>query len=169
MQIYKLITTYETLWYRIGYLKPPLMTLLLISCSFITSSQSGFAQTPSNGNSIMKKTTSGGSLDVVLQPLPTPVVKSTQTSFKITFDQKGSSNVQLQIDYDVIILKDGKQLFQATSLVCHPGQPLHTAEGVVTIPYPFQQPGGYSVNVMVYGILFNPINPESAQFQINVA
>jgi hypothetical protein len=38
----------------------------------------------------------------------------------------------------------------------------------VTIPYTFQQPGIYSVKVSVFGILFNPINPESAQFQINV-
>jgi hypothetical protein len=31
-----------------------------------------------------------------------------------------------------------------------------------------EEPGSYSVKVTVFGILFNPINPESAQFQVNV-
>lgn len=116
----------------------------------------------------MNKPTSGGSLNVVLQPSPDPIVKGTQTNLKVSFDQKGTSTVQPHIDYDIIISKAGKQLFQASALAGHPGQSLHTSEGIVTIPYTFQQPGIYSVKVSVFGILFNPINPESAQFQINV-
>ncbi|MFZ0221524.1 MAG: hypothetical protein WAM42_07500 [Candidatus Nitrosopolaris sp.] len=116
----------------------------------------------------MNKPTSGGSLNVVIQPSPDPIVKGTQTNLKVSFDQKGTSTVQPHIDYDIIISKAGKQLFQASALAGHPGQSLHTSEGIVTIPYTFQQPGIYSVKVSVFGILFNPINPESAQFQINV-
>ena len=116
----------------------------------------------------MNKPTSGGSLNVVIQPSPDPMVKGTQTNLKVSFDQKGTSTVQPHIDYDIIISKAGKQLFQASALAGHPGQSLHTSEGIVTIPYTFQQPGIYSVKVSVFGILFNPINPESAQFQINV-
>jgi hypothetical protein len=116
----------------------------------------------------MNKVTSGGSLNVILQPSPYPVVKGTQTNLKVSFDQKGSSVVQPHIDYDLTILKDSKQVFQASALAGHPNQPLHTAEGIVTIPYAFQQPGGYALNITVYGILFNPIRPESVQFPISL-
>jgi hypothetical protein len=118
--------------------------------------------------SVMNKVTSGGSLDVSLQPSPSPIVKGSQTNLKVSFDQKGSSTVQAHIDYDLTIMKDGKQVFQASALAGHPNQPLHTAEGVVTVPYTFQQQGGYLMNITVYGILFNPIRPETAQFPIGV-
>lgn len=60
-----------------------------------------------------------------------------QTNFKVTFDQNGSTAVQPHIDYDFTISKDGKQVFQASALAGHPNQPLHTAEGIVTIPIHF--------------------------------
>ncbi|MGC1931416.1 MAG: hypothetical protein WA667_20785 [Candidatus Nitrosopolaris sp.] len=117
----------------------------------------------------MNKATSGGSINVMVQPSPNPVVKGTQTNLKVSFDQKGSSAVQPHIDYDLTITKDDKQVFQASALAGHPNQPLHTAEGTVTIPYTFQQQGDYIMNITVYGILFNPIRPEVAQFPINVS
>ena len=122
----------------------------------------------SGGN--MKKTTSGGALDILLQPSPQPVGHTAPTSFKVSFLQKGTNTIQPHIDYDLIIKdSNGKQVFQASQLAGQPGKPLHTAEGSVTIPYTFQNPGDYSVNIPVYGILFNPINPESADFTIKVA
>jgi hypothetical protein len=117
----------------------------------------------------MNKVTSGGSLKLILQPSPYPIAKGKQTNFKVTFDQKGSNAVQPHIDYDLSITKDGKQVLQASALAGHPNQPLHTAEGIVTIPYTFQQPGGYMLNITAYGILFNPIRPETAQFPISVS
>jgi len=117
----------------------------------------------------MNKATSGRSLNVMLQPGPNPVVKGTQTNFKVIFDQNGGTAVQPHIDYDLTISKDGKEIFQASALAGHPNQPLHTAEGIVTIPYIFQQQGAYIMNITVYGILFNPIKPEVAQFPISVS
>ena len=116
----------------------------------------------------MYKVTSGGSLNVILQPSPFPVIKGTQTNLKVSFDQKGSSALQAHVDYDLTIMKDGKQVFQLSSQAGYPNQPLHTTEGVVTIPYTFQQQGGYVMNITVYGILFNPIRPETAEFPISV-
>ena len=58
-------------------------------------------------------------------------------------------------------------MFAASQLAGQP-PPLHTSEGIVTIPYTFQGPGDYTINVTVYGILFNPIKPESADFTIKV-
>jgi len=121
----------------------------------------------SNGN--IKKQTSGGAIDILLQPSPEPLSHSGQTSLKVQYMTKGTDTVQPHIDYDVTI-KDssGKQVFSASQLAGQSGTPLHTAEGIVTIPYTFQVPGDYSVSVPVYGILFNPIRPESADFTIKV-
>jgi hypothetical protein len=139
--------------------------LLVNIFGILLTTSSAYAQTSGAG---MNKVTSGGSLNVILQPSPSPVVKGSQTNLKVSFDQKGSSAVQPHIDYDLTIMKDGKQVFQASALAGHPNQPLHTAEGVVTIPYTFQQLGGYVMNITVYGILFNPIRPETAEFPVSV-
>ena len=131
----------------------------------LLTASSAFVQT---SYAEMYKVTSGGSLNVILQPSPFPVIKGSQTNLKVSFDQKGSSAVQAHVDYDHTIMKDGKQVFQLSSQAGYPNQPLHTAEGVVTIPYTFQQEGTYVINITVYGFLFNPIKPETAQFMINV-
>jgi hypothetical protein len=124
-----------------------------------------FVQT---SDAAMYKVTSGGSLNVILQPSPFPVIKGSQTNLKVSFDQKGSSAVQPHVDYDLAIMKDDKQVFQLSNSTGYPNQPLHTTEGVVTIPYTFQQEGTYVINITVYGFLFNPITPETAPFTINV-
>ena len=146
----------------------PLLVALLITAGGIISvpvKLSTFAQTSSGG---MKRTTNGGALDINLQPSPQPIAIKGQTSFKVTFLQKGTDKVQPHIDYDLIIMNAKKQVFEASQLAGQPGKPLHTAEGIVTIPYTFQSPGDYSVNILVYGILFNTIKPESAEYSFKV-
>jgi len=131
----------------------------------LLTTSSTYAQT---SGASMNKVTSGGSLNVILQPSPFPVIKGSQTNLKVSFDQKGSSALQAHVDYDLTIMKDGKQVFQLSNSTGYPNQPLHTTEGVVTIPYTFQQEGTYVVNITVYGILFNPITPETVQYTIIV-
>ena len=131
----------------------------------LLTTSSTFVQTL---DAAMYKVTSGGSFNVILQPSPFPVVKGSQTNLKVSFDQKGSSALQTNVDYDLTIMKDDKQVFQLSSQAGYPNQPLHTAEGVVTIPYTFQQEGTYVINITVYGFLFNPIKPETTQFPISV-
>src|ERR687884_2288057 len=151
-----------------------LVTLVLMACSFsilIVFPSLTYAQTSSsssssgsnNSNDNMKKQTSGGALDVVLQPSPQPVSHTGPTSLKVQFLTKGTSTVQPHIDYNLIIKdSNGKQVFSASQLAGQSGAPLHTAEGIVTIPYTFASSGNYNIDVIVYGILFNPIKPESA-------
>jgi len=138
--------------------------------SFTTISNGNSSNTK-NTCSSMKSTTSAGTLDVFLDPSPQPVRNNDQTKFKVFFLQKGGiDKIQNHIDYDIMIVRDGgKKLFQASTLAGQPGIPLHTAEGIVTIPYEFQGTGYYSVNVTVYGILFNEIRPESVIFAIHVS
>jgi hypothetical protein len=146
-----------------------ILIIVLPSLTYAQASPASSSSGSSNSNGNMKKQTSGGALDVILQPSPQPVGHTGQTLLKVQFMTKGSETVQPHIDYDLRIkYNNGKEVFSASQLAGQSGKPLHTAEGIVTIPYTFQSPGDFSVSVPVYGILFNPIRPESADFTIKV-
>ena len=153
---------------KVRHLPTAVMTLLIsvgILCTHIsiTSAQTSF----------LKKSDSGVSLGAVLQRSPSPVHKGVPTNITITFlilrvGQKGGSMLQPHVDYDVTILKNGKQEFQGSAFAGQPGQPLHSDGGIIIFPYTFQQRGVYVATVTVYDILFSPIKPDSVQFPINV-
>ena len=150
-----------------SYLNSLLLALILIMgvLSAVPSSTSSYAQTSSG----MRKSTSGGSLDILLEPSPEPIGIKEPTKFKVTFLKRGTNEVQPHIDYDFIIVKGGKEVFKASALVGQPNKPLHTAEGILNSPnlsYKFPDTGDYIIKVSVMGILFNPIKPESAEFPI---
>jgi hypothetical protein len=114
-----------------------------------------------------KEATDGKSIDIDLQIQPFPVTQSGNSQFKITFLQPSSQTVQVHVDYDLSISKMNSEVFRASSST---GQPLlHTAEGIVSIPYKFSQEGQYSVQVSVMGINFIPIKTEQALFGLKVS
>jgi hypothetical protein len=108
----------------------------------------------------------GGSLDVMVQASPFPL-KIGDAKFKISFLQPSSETIQVHVDYDVVIRQANNELFRASALT---GQPLlHTAEGIVNIPYKFDNPGHYTLEVSVMGINFIPIRTETAKFEFDVS
>ena len=111
--------------------------------------------------------TSGGTLDVKLEPIPSPIESGQETNYKVTFLQKGTGTIQVHIDYDFIILKDNTtEVFRASQQT---GQPLlHTAEGIVTIPFTLEDPDSYTIRVPVMGINFIPMATENVDFHFNV-
>jgi hypothetical protein len=112
-----------------------------------------------------KSPTDGKSVDVMVQASPFPLTAG-DSKFKITFLQHSSETVQVHVDYDVAISQLGKEVFRASALT---GQPLlHTAEGIVTIPYKFENPGQYTIQVSVLGINFIPIKTETVKFDFDV-
>jgi hypothetical protein len=113
------------------------------------------------------KATSGGTLDVKLEPIPSPIESGQETNYKVTFLQKGTGTVQVHVDYDFIILKDNTtEVFRASQQT---GQPLlHTAEGIVTMPFTLEDPGSYTIRVPVMGINFIPMATENADFLVKV-
>ena len=114
-----------------------------------------------------KGATDGKSVDIDLQIQPFPVTQSENSQFKITFLQPSSQTVQVHVDYDFSISKMNSEVFRASSST---GQPLlHTAEGIVSIPYKFSQEGEYSVQVSVMGINFIPLKTEQALFDLKVS
>ena len=113
----------------------------------------------------VKIPTDGGSVDVLVQPSPFPLTIG-DSKFKVSFFQPSSETIQVHIDYDVVIKQSNKEIFRASALT---GQPLlHTAEGVVTIPFKFNSAGSYTLEVAVMGINFVPIRTEYASFDFNV-
>ena len=114
-----------------------------------------------------KGATDGKSVDIDLQIQPFPVTQNGNSQFKITFLQPSSQTVQVHVDYDFSISKMNSEVFRASSST---GQPLlHTAEGIVSIPYKFSQEGEYSVQVSVMGINFIPLKTEQALFDLKVS
>jgi hypothetical protein len=113
------------------------------------------------------KVTSGGTLDVKLEPISSSIESGQETNYKVTFLQKGTDIIQVHVDYDFIILKDNTtEVFRASQQT---GQPLlHTAEGIVTIPFTLEDPGSYTIRVPVMGINFIPMATENADFHVNV-
>lgn len=101
----------------------------------------------------------------MVQPSPFPLTTG-DSKIKISFLQPSSENIQVHVDYDVVISQSNKEVFRASAVT---GQPLlHTAEGVVTIPYKFEKSGNYTLDVSVMGINFVPIRTEFAKFYFSV-
>ena len=122
--------------------------------------------------SSVQNATSGSSLDVFLEPTPYPAkVNKSSTKFKISFLKPGTNALQEHVDFNLKIYGNNSRVFQATNSTGQPEVPLHAIEGVMTIPmlnYKFNQAGQYRIEIPVYGILFNPIRPEFANFTLNV-
>src|SRR5918993_119367 len=113
-----------------------------------------------------KAPTDGNSVNIDLQIQPFPITKNVDSQFMISFLQASSKAVQVHVDYDFAITNNNNEVFRASSIT---GQPLlHTAEGIVNIPYKFTQDGQYSLQVSVMGINFIPIKTEQALFDLNV-
>jgi hypothetical protein len=146
-----------------------IMSLCLSSFAFILASSCSYLFAQSSSTTEDKKqivTTSGGTLDVKLEPSPNPIKSGEETKFRVSFFKKGTETVQPHIDYDFIILKNKEEVFSAAKQT---GQPLlHTAEGIVTIPFTIEESGSYTIRVAVMGINFIPIATEYTEFPIKV-
>lgn len=106
------------------------------------------------------QTTSGGTINVGFETNPTSPNPGDQTQLKISFINKQTKEIQVHIDYKIVVMQGDNQIF---------GIPIsHTAEGAVSIPFQFQSAGTYQVIVEVDGIVFQPIPPETAKFSVTV-
>lgn len=151
------------------HLKLPALAMILLPLLLLMSSSPSPLQ-PAHAQQGMVQPSSGGSLDVVLDPEWGDGGQGGQgapAQFRLTFLQPGTETPQQHIDYDLVVKDDsGAEVFRATDLLNQPV--LHTEPGTVTIPYEFEENGSYTVEVEMYGILFNPIAPETAEFSVTV-
>ena len=109
------------------------------------------------------QSTTGGSLDVNITSSPEVISTDKEVKFKINFLEPGTDKIQVHVDYDFQVFKNGEEVFSAAKQINQPL--LHTAEGSVTIPFVFSSPGIYLIKIPVLGINFIPINPEYAEFK----
>lgn len=133
--------------------------LFILYFGFIVSSTEDTKKTTAT-------TTSGGTLDIKLESIPNPIKNNQEAKFKVSFLKKGTEIVQQHIDYNFIILKNNKEIFNAAKQTEQPL--LHTAEGVITIPFTFHDAGNYIIKITVMGINFIPISAEYAEIPIKV-
>lgn len=153
-----------------------LMLLLGSSLLFCSSSCKVFLnaqETNTNSeNQVLRNSSDGGSLDVALETVPYPAtVNSSSMRFELSFLKPNSSQLQEHVDFNFRIYKNDERVYQATNQTGQPLVPLHSTDGTMPVPlvnYQFDQAGEYLIEVPLYGILFNPIRPESANFTINV-
>lgn len=152
-----------------------MLNVIVVAILFTSSTIDGvsnvvLAQNTSNSSSSLTKLTDGGSITIKLEPSPNPIKSNEQTQLKVSFFKPNTKEIQPHIDYDMIIneANTNKTIFQASNQTGQAGIPVHTAESIVTIPFTFPTKGEYTIKIPIYGILFNPIAPESVTFTTHV-
>jgi hypothetical protein len=125
-----------------------------------------------NGNTFIgRNSTSGKSLDVSVEKLSIHSDPELKELFKVFFFKPHTNIIQQHVDYNFLILKDGKTVFQRSNETGDPQTPLHTTYGQPEIPVRNNQNisnGNYVIKILIYGILFNPIKPEISEFKFNM-
>jgi hypothetical protein len=121
---------------------------------------------------IGRNTTNGTSLDVSVEKLSIHFNPELKELFKVFFLKPHTNTIQQHVDYDFLILKDGKIVFHLSNETGQPQIPLHTFDGQAEVPiltnHNFPS-GNYIIKIPIYGILFNPIKPEVSEFKFNVS
>jgi hypothetical protein len=147
-----------------------IVAILFTSSTIDVVGNAVLAQNTSNSSSSLTELTDGESISVKLEPSPNPIKSKEQTQLKVSFFKPNTEEIQPHIDYDMIIndTTTNKTIFQASNETGQPGIPVHTAESIVTIPFAFPVKGEYTIKIPIYGILFNPITPESVTYTIQV-
>jgi hypothetical protein len=118
-----------------------------------------------------RNSTNGKSLDVSVKELSIPSDPELKELFKVFFFKPHTNIIQQHVDYDFLILKDGKTVFQRSNETGEPQIPLHTTYGQPEIPVRKNHNllnGNYIIKIPIYGILFNPIKPEVSEFNFNM-
>ena len=105
--------------------------------------------------------TDGGTLDVELVTVPETLEAGQEAKMRIDFLNPSTQKTQVHIDYFLTVSEGGEQIFGPTNLI-------HTSEGRISVPFTFERDGQYVLDVAVKGILFNPIDEETASFPIIV-
>lgn len=125
-----------------------------------------------NGDTFIgRNSTNGKSLDVSVEKLSVHFNPDLKELFKVFFLKPHTNTIQQHVDYNFLILKGGKIVFQLSNETGQPQIPLHTYNGQAEIPILKNQNisnGNYVIKIPIYGILFNPIKPEVSEFKFKM-
>ena len=105
-------------------------------------------------------------INIKLEYAPAEFQLGSPEFFKSTLFYKDTNEPVLHADTDIIISKDGKELYKASNEF---SQPLvHTPNGIVLSSYKFPDSGQYLITVKILGINFMPVNAKQVNFTANV-
>ncbi len=79
---------------------------------------------------------------------------------------KDTNEPVLHADIDIIVYKEGKELYKASNAFSQPF--VHTPNGIVLSYYKFPDSGQYTIMVKILGINFMPVNAKQVNFIANV-
>ncbi len=146
------------------------LSFILLSASLLGLISYAFVFQNANGDTFIgRNSTNGKSLDVSVQKSTIRFNPELKELFKVFFLKPHTYTIQQHVDYDFLMLKDGKTVFQLSN---ETGQPqLHSLDGQVEVPILKGQNvsnGNYIIKIRIYGILFNPIKPEVSEFKFTM-
>ena len=102
----------------------------------------------------------GNDIDLYISWTPSTIKSGEKALFKIIFMDNKSSKNQEHIDYSFII-KDS-----TADEVLYKNSLTHSAWGIEPASYKFDLTGNFVGEIGIQGILFQPINPEYIEFEI---
>jgi hypothetical protein len=140
---------------------------VIVMITFSTYNGISILAYATSNSTVLRNSTNASSLEVLLVPLSN--VSREEMHFRVGFLQPNTNELQRHVDFNFIIIKDGKEVFRASNQTGQPQIPLHSIPGTMDITlftYDFQKIGEYIIKIPVFGILFNPIIPEEAEFRI---
>ena len=105
-------------------------------------------------------------INVKLEYAPEAIETGSPEFFKATLYHKDTNEIALHADTDIVISKDGKELYKESSEYSKPY--VRTPNGIVLSSYKFPDSGQYVISVKVLGLNFMPVKPKQVSFATNV-
>jgi len=105
-------------------------------------------------------------IKVKLEYAPSAIQIGSPEFFRATLYYNDKNEIVLHADTDILISKNGKELYKASSEFSQPF--VHTPNGIVLSSYKFPDSGQYIIIAKILGINFMPVSPKQVDFTVNV-
>lgn len=105
-------------------------------------------------------------INIRLEHVPAEFQIGSPEFFKSTLFYKDTNEPVLHADTDIMVYKDGNELYKASNAFTQPFA--HTPNGIVLSSYNFPDSGQYTITVKILGINLMPVNAKQVNFIANV-
>jgi hypothetical protein len=115
----------------------------------------------------VESTTNDNLINIKLEYSPEKIHPGSPEFFKVILHYKNNNQSVFHADTDVIITKNGKELYKESNEFSQPY--VHTPNGIVLSSYKFPSAGHYVISIKVVGINFMPVSPKQVNFATNIS
>ena len=133
--------------------------------AFIVENNPFYGLSKAKINSV-ESITSDNLIRIKLEYAPDVIENGSPEFFKITLYHADNNEIALHADTDVVVSKNGKELYKASNEFSQPF--VHTPNGIILSSYKFPDSGQYVITVKILGINFMPVSPVRASFTTEV-